>query len=128
MDPHISAALCCGLPLPKRFHKSAAAFTREQNFERRLQSPGKACCPSGPPKRGPVGATAEADPVLALFAPPRELRRPEPGEVAERTPAPALEQKASAASALDEPAKPGEIWIDEDLADDQPAGRLQHPA
>ena len=28
--PPISAALCCGLPLPRRFHKRAAAFTRKR--------------------------------------------------------------------------------------------------
>lgn len=77
------------------------------------------------PSSGPVVSAASGGTTERRCA---ELRTPEPGEVAERAAAPALEQKSSTASALDEPAEPGEIWIDEDLADDQPAGRLQHPA
>lgn len=29
--PHVAAALCCGLPLPRRFHMIAPAFTRERH-------------------------------------------------------------------------------------------------
>ena len=54
--------------------------------------------------------------------------RPEPGEVAEWGAGAALEPKAGGASALDEPAQSGEVGIDEDLADDQPAGGLEHAA